>query len=531
MQTTVLGGHLVPEWQGEDGWKAAPSGRVVHGRVAFWPQDHPALARALAAGELAPVEQVSDLNRLFAPDPTVVVRMAAYLEDLGLSVDPPRSGGLYLDFSGTVGQLTGAFRCTFAERPLDGRMVRINREDPEVPLWAAPHVAAIFGLETRSTAHPMHRYPSRNATPANGGQGFFPRDLTTAYAFPTGATGAGETIALLEFSNGFAVADLEQFWSQHGVPVRSVGFVSVDGTPNDGGIHAVDMECTLDVEWAGAMAPSAQLVVYEATAGTSDAGFALSMVKTLDAVATDVQHRPTVVSISYGAAEDRFAPSALNAWNVAAMRLAARGITVLAASGDAGAYGIRGAGRLVPHVDVPAAVPHILAVGGTTLTLTPTDQRLTETGWTDTNNNGASGGGVSQVFPRPAWQDTARVPANPAGHAGRGVPDLALVADPDTGYSVVFQGQPTVVGGTSAASPVWAALIARLNQQRVQQTQPRLGFANPALYALGGTAGFHPILVGNNSMPGVVGYQCGPGWNAVTGWGSPDGTALASRLG
>ena len=531
MQTTVLRGHLVPEWQGEEGWKTAPVERAAHGRVAFWPQDREGLAAALAAGQLAPVEQVSDLNRLFAPDPTVVVRMAAYLDGLGLSVDPPRSGGLYLDFSGTLGQITAAFRCTFAERTLDGRTVRINREDPEVPAWAAPHVAAVMGLETRSTAHAMHRYPSPRATPANGGQGFFPQDLATAYAFPAGEAGAGETIALLEFSNGFSVADLQQFWTQHGVPVRQVAFVSVDGTPNDGGIHAVDMKCTLDVEWAGAMAPAAQLVVYEATAGNSDAGFALSMLRALDAVATDAQHRPTVASISYGAAEDRFAPSALQAWNVAAMRLAARGITVLAASGDAGAYGIRGPGRLVPHVDVPAAVPHILAVGGTTLTLTPTDQRQAETGWTDTNNNGASGGGVSEVFPLPSWQDAARVPVNPAGLPGRGVPDVALVADPDTGYSVVFQGQPTVVGGTSASSPVWAALIARLNQERVRQGKARLGFANPALYALGGTPAFHPILVGNNSMPGVVGYQCGPGWNAVTGWGSPDGATLASRLG
>ncbi len=223
-------------------------------------------------------------------------------------------------------------------------------------------------------------------------------------------------------------------------PVRSVAFVSVDGTPNDGGIHAVDIACMLDVEWAGAMAPDAQMVVYEAMAGTSDAGFALSMLKSLDAVVTDGQHRSTVVSISYGAAEDRLASSALNAWNVAAMRLAARGISVLAASGDAGACGIRGTGRLVPHVDGPAPVPHILAVGGTTLTLTRTDQRQTDTGWTDANNNGASGGGVSQVFDLPAWQDAAQVPVNPIGGTGRGVPDVALVADPDTGCSVAFQG-------------------------------------------------------------------------------------------
>ncbi len=530
MQTVVLRGHVLPGWEQEDGWKAAAPDRLVHGRVAFWPRDRD-LETALAAGTLSVIESPRELNRRFAPDPTVVARMAAYLEEHGLAVDPPQSGGLYLDFAGTVGRVTGALRCTFGERTVDGRRLLINREDPEVPWWAAPHVSAILGLETWTTAQPLHRYPSRGATPANGGQGFFPSDLATAYAFPAAWTGAAEAIALLEFSNGFSSADVQQFWTQHGVPLRAVAFVSVDGTPNDGGVHAVDMECTLDVEWAGAMAPDAQLVVYEATAGNSDTGFALSMLKALDAVATDAQHRPTVVSISYGAAEDRFPASALGAWNVAAMRLAARGITVLAASGDAGAYGIRGVGRLVPHVDVPAAVPHILSVGGTTLTLTPSDQRQSETGWTDTNHNGASGGGVSQVFPLPAWQQAAHVPLNPAGGTGRGVPDVACAADPDTGYSVVFQGQPTVVGGTSAASPVWAALVARLNQARAHQGRARLGFANPVLYGLGGTAAFHDILTGNNNMPGVEGYQCGPGWDAVTGWGSPNSAALAERLG
>lgn len=531
MQTVVLRGHLLPGGPQDEGWTAAAPDRVVSGRVAFWPADHPGLEAALAAGALDLIESPRDLNRRFAPDPTVVVRMATYLEERGLTVEPPISGGLYLDFSGTVGRVTGALRCSFGEATVDGRRVLMNREDPEVPPWAAPHVAAILGLETYTAARPLHRYPSRGAVPANGGQGFYPKDLAAAYGFPPAWTGASETIALLEFSNGFAAADVEQFWTQHGVPVRPVAFVSVDGTPNDGGVQAVDMECTLDVEWAGAMAPAAGLVVYEATAGTNDTGFALSMLKALDAVATDARHRVTVVSISYGAAEDRLPISALKAWNIAAMRLAARGITVLAASGDAGAYGIRGTGRLTPHVDVPAAVPHLVAVGGTTLTLTPSGQRQTETGWTDTNHNGASGGGVSEVFALPAWQRGAHVPQNPAGGTGRGVPDVACVADPDTGYSVVFQGQPTVVGGTSAASPVWAALVARLNQARVHQGRARLGFANPALYGLGGTAAFHDILTGSNSMPGVEGYQCGPGWDAVTGWGSPDGTVLTERLG
>jgi len=179
---------------------------------------------------------------------------------------------------------------------------------------------------------------------------------------------------------------------------------------------------------------------------------------------------------------------------------------------------------------VPAAVPHVLAVGGTTLTLTAQDQREQETGWTDTNDNGASGGGVSEVFALPAWQADAHVPLNLSGTTGRGVPDVALVANPDTGFNVIFQGASTVVGGTSGASPVWAALVARVNQKRGNGGKPRLGFVTPTLYRLGGTSVFHLITEGNNSMPGVPGYQCGPGWSAVTGWGTPDGELLAATL-
>jgi kumamolisin len=531
VRTLPVPGHVLREWQQEEGWRSARPGRVVRGRVVFRPAGHEAIAAQLDAGSLAPVRSVADLNRLFAPDPAVVVRMASYLEERGLTVAPPQAGGLYLDFSGSVDRVSTAFRCTLAERIVDGRQVLLNREDPQVPEWAVGSVQAVLGIETRSAAHPLHRYPSPTATPANGGQGFFPKDLLTAYAFPAGWSGSGETVAVLEFSNGFRAEDLEQFWTLHGVPVRPVAFVSVDGTPNDGGVASVDMECTLDLEWAGAMAPGAALVVYEATSGSDDAGFSLSMLKALEAVATDDVHRPTVVSISYGAAEEGFPQSALAAWDLAVMRCLARGITVLAASGDSGAYGMRGPGPLAPHVDAPAACPHILAVGGTTLITSPTGERLRETGWTDTNGNGASGGGVSQVFGEPAWQAAAHVPDNPRGHRGRGVPDVSLNANPDTGYSVVFQGSPTVVGGTSAAAPVWAALIAGLNQRRVARGEARLGFVTARLYAVGTTSAFHDITEGNNSMPGVEGYQCGPGWDAVTGWGTPNGTVLAGRIG
>lgn len=531
MRTEVVRGHLLSQWLTEDGWRTAAPERVIRATVVFRPEREAEIQARLQDPAAEPVASAADLHRLFRPDPAVVVRLASYLEDHGLEVAPPRAEGLYLDFAGPVARVTAALRCTFAERQVEGRHVYLNREEPQVPVWALDAVGAIVGLENRAGARPAHRYPRPEADLPNGGRGYFPRDLRTAYRFPAHLDGAGQTIALLEFGSGFSAQDIEAFWRAHGVPVRPVAFVSVDGTPNSGGGQAVDVECTLDVEWAGALAPAANLVVYEANPGADDASWARAMLLALEAVATDEVHRPAVVSISYGDAESRIPRRALWAWDLAAQRAAARGISVLAASGDMGAYGVRGIAWPYPHVDAPASLPHVWAVGGTTLRLAPDGSRLSETGWSDTNDNGASGGGVSLVFPPPAWQAPARVPPNPEGRAGRGVPDGALVADPDTGVAIVFGGEPGVIGGTSASTPMWAALVALANQARAARGVGPLGLLGPRLYPLGGSPVFHDILEGTNRIDGIPGYDCGPGWDAVTGWGSVDATAFVDRLG
>ena len=148
----------------------------------------------------------------------------------------------------------------------------------------------------------------------------------------------------------------------------------------------------------------------------------------------------------------------------------------------------------------------------------------------DANNNGASGGGISQVFTVPSYQNSLVLPVKLGDHPGRGVPDVSANADPDTGYAVFFQGGSAVVGGTSAASPLWAALVARLNQARSENGKGTIGYLHPWLYPLGDTAAFHDITAGNNNYDGVVGYVCTPGWDAVTGWGSPNAAALIDAL-
>jgi kumamolisin len=198
---------------------------------------------------------------------------------------------------------------------------------------------------------------------------------------------------------------------------------------------------------------------------------------------------------------------------------AAMGVTVCVAAGDNGSTD--GVTDGLNHVDFPASSPHALACGGTRLVASGSSIK-SETVWNElANSEGATGGGISDFFPLPSWQDAAGVPvsANPNHNTGRGVPDVAGDADPSTGYDTLVDGQSGVIGGTSAVAPLWAALIALTNQSRNKS----VGFINALLYQ--NTKDFHEITSGNNGA-----YSAGSGWNACTGLGSPIGADVAATL-
>jgi kumamolisin len=205
--------------------------------------------------------------------------------------------------------------------------------------------------------------------------------------------------------------------------------------------------------------------------------------------------------------------------NSACEDAATMGITVLVAAGDDGATdGVTG-GALT--VDFPASSPYVVACGGTSLRLSGTTIE-SETVWNDlSSSEGATGGGVSESFALPSFQSSANVPKAPNGFVGRGVPDVAGDADPETGYNVVVDGQQSVIGGTSAVAPLWAGLFALINQSLGKN----VGYVNSLLYSANEEATFHDITSGNND-----GYSAGPGWDACTGLGSPNGAALLAAL-
>jgi kumamolisin len=302
--------------------------------------------------------------------------------------------------------------------------------------------------------------------------------------------------------------------------------VILDGGANDPtNANSADAEVLLDIEVAGSVAPGANIVVYFTT--NTDQGFQ-------DAISTaihDTANNPSVISISWGGPESSWAQTAMNSMDTTCQSAAALGVSITVASGDSGSSD-GGSGN---NVDFPASSPHVLGCGGTALNVN-NGQRATEVVWNDqASGGGATGGGVSAVFSLPTWQANAGVPAvhekkhkktkHPpkkgaavppaaASGGGRGVPDVAGDASPDTGYQILVDGQQEVVGGTSAVAPLWAGLIAVLNQQLGRN----LGFLNPQLYPLG-EAPFFDVTSGNNGA-----FSAGTGWDPCTGLGSPNGS-------
>jgi kumamolisin len=347
-------------------------------------------------------------------------------------------------------------------------------------------------------ARPYLRRPDPGVLARHASVSYTPPQLAGIYGFPEG-DGAGQTIAFIELGGGFVRADFSAYMTALSLPVPRVDVVLVDGAGNTpDGASGADGEVMLDVEAAMAVAPGAAGKMIFAP--NTDGGFA-------DAIKAAVQAGATVISISWGAPEDAWSASAIKAMEGALQACVDAGVTVLAACGDGGS----GDGEQGVHCDYPSSSPHVIGCGGTTLLATGGSIQ-SESVWN--SGGGATGGGVSALFQRPAWQSGIQFTGK-----GRGVPDVAAVADPNTGYVVRVDGKTLVFGGTSAVAPLWAGLVARMNSR----LGSNLGFFNSKLY--GAAAAFRDITAGNNGT-----YMARAGWDACTGLGTPDGAKLLAAL-
>ncbi len=477
-------------------------------------------------------------------------RVRRYVTGAGMRVESADAAARTVVVCATAAQASAAFGVSLGHYETGGLTYRGREGAIQLPADLVGVVQAVLGLDNRPqarthlklggalrngelpgpAAEPTSMLPALQArvaaaaSPRPDPQPMWPMQVAQLYAFPAGVDGSGETIAIIELGGGFTTDELTAYFLRVGVPAPQVEAVGVGSDANNPGVDTLaDTEVLLDIEVAGAVAPGARIAVY--FGDTSDRGFYDALLSAVH----DSQRSPSVVSISWGGPEDGWTGQARDAIDGVLTDAAALGITVLAAAGDHGAGDAFGDGQA--HVNFPASSPHAIGCGGTTLYLDGGQPR--EVAWND-GDGWATGGGISDVYDLPPWQDVM-LPASlsATGRPGRGVPDVAGNADNASGYVVLADGSWQTVGGTSAVAPLYAGLMALVSQALGHPVGPLL----PALYAIpSGTGALRDTTVGDNSVPAsqfgpaTGGYQAAPGWDACTGLGSIDGSVLLQQL-
>lgn len=462
-----------------------------------------------------------EFTKKFAPSEEDYDKVMAYALSQGLTITQKHANRFLLNVSSTAEAIEKAFKLNlFVYKGLNGRKFYAPDDNPEVPLHIAEIIHGIVGLDNAAVWVPLYQMQKQenanleaNAYPSGPGGGFAPNDLITAYNLSSvSANGTGQAIALFELA-GYHVSDINVYTDYFGLPRGNLTNVIVDGGSSDNN----NGEVVLDIELALALAPQSHIYVYEGP--NTDQG----VLDTYNRIATD--NIAKQVSTSWGLGENWASQQFLQAENAIFMQMASQGQSMYAAAGDSGAYDDYPYNNNLV-VDDPASQPYVTGVGGTKLVVNSLNGAyVSESVWNDGPGD-AGGGGVSNVWSIPSWQQN--IP-NVYSTTKRNVPDVALNSDPNTGYSIYYNGSWQIFGGTSCAAPLWAAFNARVNQQLVSSQKPVLGFVNPVLYQLGKsgtyTADFHDVLVGNNLF-----YQAHTGYDNATGWGSFNGANLFAAL-
>ena len=475
----------------------------------------------------------ADLGRRHGASKADIDKVSEVFERYGLHVVETNAERRAVRLGGPVSAIEQAFQVKLMRYAHERGDYRGRIGAVRVPKDLGGIIVAVFGLDNRRVVKRrggLARLASMMSAHAKHRAWFFPAELATVYDFPPGE-GAGQAIGLIEFGGGYFPDDLNAFCNAAGVSVPEVIPVSVDNAPTDQHDGA-EGEVMLDIEVVAGACPKSTIAVYFST--FTEQGW----VDVLDTAVHDQQNHPTVLSISWGDAEDNasWTAQAIEQINEALQEAALLGVTVCVASGDDGSDDQVGDGHA--HVDFPSSSPYVLAVGGTTLH--KKKNAYVETAWKDgdglrKDGGGSTGGGVSVVFDRPSWQTVDVESVNPGAKAGRCIPDVAADASAHTGYYMVVDGQGGPNGGTSASAPLWAALIARLNE--ALPAGKRAGYLTPLLYQPSagggpsiGAVACKDISVGSNSTAAVGGYTASSGYDAVTGWGTPIGSKLLQAL-
>jgi kumamolisin len=446
-------------------------------------------------------------------------RAAQHQDDIKLLSDFAAENGLTITevhperrlvkIKGPASKIQAAFATNLAVYHDGQHQFRGRTGALRVPEEVGSVVQAILGLDTREAARPFFVVKERAIDP-EAIVPLRPNAVGTTYSFPTGLTGAGQCIGIIELAGGYRTSDITSAFAAMGLAAPTVVAVSVDGgQPTLGGKW--DGEVALDIQVAGGVAPGASIAVYFAP--NTFQGW----VDAVSRAVHDTGNRPSVLSMSWGNLESNWTAQAIQAMNTALQDAAQLGVTVFASSGDS--LATFGAADGKAHVAFPASSPWIIGCGGTLLDTIGSTVN-SEVVWND--GNSGTGGGISDLFPVPAFQEGVNLPVSVNdGQIRRGVPDVCGDAAPASGYAIVLNGNTTPIGGTSAVAPLWAGLTALINQAAPEP----LGFFLPTLYQ--NPQVMRDITQGNNKPTGSnLGYTAGPGWDACTGLGAPIGTAL-----
>ncbi len=455
----------------------------------------------------------------YGADPKDLAQVEDFARSNGLKVVESSILRRTVVVSGSVEQMNKAFAVDLGTYQSSNQTYRGRDGYVSVPSNLANIVEGVFGLDNRQMARPLIARSTEAAAAAQTKAPLTPPIVASLYGFPASSNAAGRTIGLLEFGGGYLTTDIESYFSNLQLTAPKLVSVSVDGITNAPGSTGSD-EVTLDIDVAGSIAQGARLALYFAP--PTQQGW----VDAVTAAIHDTVNKPSIVSISWGLAEFEtlgsltWSSAAINAVSETFQDAATLGVTVFAASGDYGsACGVHD-GKA--HVLYPASDPGVTSCGGTSIS-NVAGTSFSQSTWTPT------GGGVSDFFPLPDWQNWANVPPSVNdGHHGRGVPDIAGNADPQSGYPLVLNGVSSApYGGTSAVAPLYAGLAALLETALGEP----LGYLNPNIYAFSGPYVYFDVNDGASNASGITpGYKSGPGWDACTGFGSIVGKAMEAAL-
>jgi subtilase family serine protease len=501
----------------------------------------------------------------FGPTPDEEQTVENYLTQQGFTVTQTYPNHMLIDFSGSQSLAKQVFGVTINDYqdPL-GRDFFANANVPTLPAYLASFVTFVGGLDNANQFyHPplssqstLSTNPNAGANCPSAGTGgsqvaYIPSQFSKAYNYDglhnAGLQGAGQTVGVFEL-DGYSSSDIQayaQCFGGGGVPLKNVLLDGFNGQPGAGAI-----EVELDIEVILSMAPKlSKLIVYEAPNTTQ--GFN-------DELARIVSDKTPVISVSWGDCETNMGQQEVQQENKYFQEAAAQGQSILVAAGDSGSsscFQLSGQSFDTSlNADDPAAQPYVTGVGGTTLTLNSNNSYQSEHVWNSGLFGGAGGGGISQFWKLPNWQKGPGT-QNSYSNGMRETPDVSLDADPATGYPVYCTAGSScsssvggtsgwlTVGGTSAAAPMWAAMIALANQEAAQHGKGVLGFLNPAIYRIASgshyNSDFHditppsdPSVPSDNDELGINGgaYPVTNAYDMATGWGTFNAAKLAADL-